>query len=182
MTRNFIILLLLFFTMELHAQTEHMKFADIPLTGTIDQFQKKLIAKGFRLQTDINRQLPAGTRAFKGIFAGRKGNVAVYYDSTTKIVYSAKVYFDTLTSDFAKTELDNLKSLLSVKYGNDNITDGIDTAGNATNTVSTGLGTIFCYTLEDASETGSPYVWSTHAEFSDKANSMMHESVILNYF
>lgn len=51
-TMNKKLLLLMFvslFALVLQAQTEHMKFAGIPLTGTIDQFQKKLVAKGFRL-------------------------------------------------------------------------------------------------------------------------------------
>ncbi len=77
------LMLLLFvslFTLVLNAQTEHMKFAGISLTGSIEQFQKKLIAKGFRLNAKISKLLPVGTRSFIGTFAGKKGNIAVYYD------------------------------------------------------------------------------------------------------
>ncbi len=67
-----------------------MKFAGIPLAGTIEQFQKKLVAKGFHVQAMLNRQLPVGTRLFKGVFAGKTGNVAVYYDVGAKVVYGTK--------------------------------------------------------------------------------------------
>jgi ABC-type antimicrobial peptide transport system permease subunit len=69
------LLLLLFMTMfsfVLSAQTEHMKFAGIPLTGTIEQFQKKLVAKGFRINAKISQMLPVGTRSFVGTFAVSK--------------------------------------------------------------------------------------------------------------
>lgn len=180
--QTILILILMLCTLSLQAQTEHMNFAGIPLTGTIDQFQKKLIAKGYRTQTMLNKQLPVGTRVFKGTFAGKDGNVAVYYDNVTKIVYGAKVYFDQLTSDRAKTELDQLKSLLSLKYGEDQIADGTDESGHATFTVNTELGSIYCYMMEDASAINYPYNWSTHAEFSDLANSTKHTSEILNDF
>ena len=87
------LMLLLFvslFTLVLNAQTEHMKFAGIPLTGTIDQFQTKLVAKGYRLNTKMSKMLPVGTRSFVGTFAGKKGNIAVYYDSETKMFMELK--------------------------------------------------------------------------------------------
>lgn len=135
------LMLLLFvslFTLVLNAQTEHMKFAGIPLTGTIDQFQKKLVAKGFRLNAKVSKMLPVGTRSFVGTFAGKHGNIAVYYDTDTKIVYGAKVYYNGLTDDRAKEELDNLRSILSAKYGEANISDGTDKSGRTTFTVDTG--------------------------------------------
>ena len=63
------LMLLLFvslFTLVLNAQTEHMKFAGIPLNGSIEQFQKKLVAKGFRLNAKVSKMLPVGTRSFVG--------------------------------------------------------------------------------------------------------------------
>ena len=115
MRKLFLLSLLLMFSFVLSAQTEHMKFAGIPLNGSIEQFQKKLVAKGFRLNTKMSKMLPVGTRSFVGTFAGKKGNIAVYYDSETKNVYGAKVYYDGLTDDRAKEELDNLAQwILSV--------------------------------------------------------------------
>lgn len=166
----------------LPAQTEHMKFAGIPLTGTIDQFQKKLIAKGFRLNTKVSKVLPVGTRSYTGTFAGKKGNIAVYYDSDTKNVYGAKVYYDGLSDDMAKGELNNLRSILSTKYGEDNITDGTDNSGRATFTVNTGLGSIYCYLMMDETMLTYPYNWSTHAEFNDYANGSSHKSNVMDDF
>lgn len=177
-----LLLVLSLFTLALPAQTEHMKFAGIPLNGTIDQFQKKLLAKGYKLNTTMNRILPVGTRSFTGTFAGKKGNIAVYYDSETKTVYGAKVYYADLTEDGAKSELDNLKSMLSLKYGEDNITDDKDKSGNATFSVNTGLGTIYCYTMKNEDLTNYPYHWTVHAEFQDFANGMNHESNVLDDF
>lgn len=177
---------LLFFVVMLafnvSAQTEHMKFAGVPLTGTIEQFQRKLMGKGFRLRKDLNRLIPVGTRCFSGMFAGKQGTIAVYYDSETKMVYSAKVYYDGLTESDAKDELENFKSMLSIKYGADNITDDKDEDGNATFTVNTGLGLIYCYTKKNENLAGYPYHWSAHAEFQDFANSVRHQSNVLDDF
>lgn len=90
MRKLFLLLLMTLFSYALFAQAEHMKFAGIPLTGSIEQFQKKLIAKGFRLNAKISKLLPVGTRSFIGTFAGKKGNIAVYYDPDTKTVYGAQ--------------------------------------------------------------------------------------------
>lgn len=183
MNRKLILLLFVsLFTLVLNAQTEHMKFAGIPLTGTIDQFQTKLVAKGFRLNTKMSKMLPVGTRSFVGTFAGKKGNIAVYYDSETKNVYGAKVYYDGLTDDRAKEELDNLRSILSAKYGETSITDGTDKSGRATFTVDTGLGSIYCYLMTDDTMLTYPFNWSTHAEFTDYVNGMNHQSNVSDDF
>lgn len=173
-------LLLLFFTMMfsfmLSAQTEHMKFAGIPLTGTIDQFQKKLVAKGYKIDTKMSQMLPVGTRCFVGTFAGKQGNIAVYYDADTKEVYGAKVYYDGMTEDRAEGEYESLRSILSAKYGEDNITDGTDKSNRPTFTVNTGLGIIYCYMMKDETLLSYPYNWSTHAEFNDNINGAAHQS------
>ena len=75
MRKLFLLSLMLMFSFVLSAQTEHMKFAGIPLNGSIEQFQKKLVAKGFRLNTKMSKMLPVGTRSFVGTFAGKKGNI-----------------------------------------------------------------------------------------------------------
>jgi len=182
MRKLFLLSLMLMFSFVLSAQTEHMKFAGIPLNGSIEQFQKKLVAKGFRLNTKMSKMLPVGTRSFVGTFAGKKGNIAVYYDSETKNVYGAKVYYDGLTDDRAKEELDNLRSILSAKYGETSITDGTDKSGRATFTVDTGLGSIYCYLMTDETMLTYPFNWSTHAEFTDYVNGMNHQSNVSDDF
>ena len=182
MKKAFLLLLMSLFSLVLFAQTEHMKFAGIPLTGSIEQFQKKLIAKGFRLNAKISKLLPVGTRSFIGTFAGKKGNIAVYYDPDTKTVYGAKVYYDGLSDDRAKEEMDNLRSILSAKYGEDNITDGMDKSNRGTFTGDTGLGSIYCYMLMDETMLTYPYNWSTHAEFNDYINGRNHQSKVMDDF
>lgn len=182
MRKLFLLSLMLMFSFALSAQTEHMKFAGIPLNGSIEQFQKKLVAKGFRLNTKMSKMLPVGTRSFVGTFAGKKGNIAVYYDSETKNVYGAKVYYDGLTDDRAKEELDNLRSILSAKYGETSITDGTDKSGRATFTVDTGLGSIYCYLMTGDTMLTYPFNWSTHAEFTDYVNGMNHQSNVSDDF
>ena len=182
MKKAFLLLLMSLFSLVLFAQTEHMKFAGIPLTGSIEQFQKKLIAKGFRLNSKISKLLPVGTRSFIGTFAGEKGNIAVYYDPDTKTVYGAKVYYDGLTDDKAEEEMDNLRSILSAKYGEDNITDGKDKSNRDEFHVDTGLGTIYCYLMMDESMHNYPYNWSVHAEFMDYKNGRNHQSKVMDDF
>lgn len=182
MRKLFLLSLMLMFSFVLSAQTEHMKFAGIPLNGSIEQFQKKLVAKGFRLNTKMSKMLPVGTRSFVGTFAGKKGNIAVYYDSETKNVYGAKVYYDGLTDDRAKEELDNLRSILSAKYGETSITDGTDKSGRATFTVDTGLGSIYCYLMTDDTMLTYPFNWLTHAEFTDYVNGKNHQSNVSDDF
>lgn len=182
MRKLFLLLLMLMFSFALSAQTEHMKFAGIPLNGSIEQFQKKLVAKGFRLNAKVSKMLPVGTRSFIGTFAGKQGNIAVYYDTDTKIVYGAKVYYNGLTDDRAKEELDNLRSILSAKYGEANISDGTDKSGKTTFTVDTGLGSIYCYLMTDDTMLTYPFNWSTHAEFTDYANGMNHQANVSDDF
>lgn len=182
MKKLLFILCLTLLSITMQAQTQHMKFAGIPLTGTIDQFQKKLVAKGYRLKSEVNRILSVGTRAFLGTFAGKKGNIAVYYDAKTKIVYGAKVYYDDLTEQMAKDELENMKALLKNKYGEEYSEVDKDKQGNPTFSVDTGLGSIYCYLQENESYLGFPYDWSAHAEFMDAVNLQKHNSSISDDF
>ena len=115
MRKTLLTFLLCLFTTISFAQ-EHMKFAGIPLNGTITQFQQKLLAKGYTVNSKMNSVLPVGTRSFKGTFIGKRANVAVYYDETTHIVYGAKAYFDELSETKAKEEKDGIESLLKQKY------------------------------------------------------------------
>lgn len=85
MNKYFILLFLLFVT-HLHA-VEHLKFVGIPIDGQIADFQKKLIAKGFKYDKLASSDLPKGQRQFKGIYKSKDADVTVFYDRKSNNVY-----------------------------------------------------------------------------------------------
>lgn len=97
-------------------QAQHLKFMDIPLDGTITQFQQKLVAKGVKYDKTLSAQLPAGARAFLGDFAGEKADIFIFYDPKSKIVYKAKAVVSYVTEDICENKYDEFKALLSSKY------------------------------------------------------------------
>ncbi len=159
------------------AQNSHMKFAGIPLDGTIGQFQKKLEAKGYVVNSAVSTILPVGTRAFKGTFMGKKASVAVYYDDRTKIVYGAKAYFDELTEERANQELDNVRDLLSQKY-----LDGVIREGDEKPNfyMFTENGNVYVYLRKDDTLLSYPYHYSLHLEYSDYENSQKHQGNVMD--
>ncbi|MBR3445155.1 MAG: hypothetical protein IKH14_04715 [Prevotella sp.] len=163
------------------AQTsdDHMKFIGIPLDGTITQFQQKLLAKGYTIRKDVNAILPIGTRAFKGTFIGRKANIAVYYDETSKIVYAAKAYFDDLTENRAKEELENVKELLEQKYPDAYISE-LEENHLPKISLLTFIGTIQIYIQKSESFLSYPYIYSLHIQYNDIKNSAKHEDNIMD--
>lgn len=180
--RNIILLFSLFLTLSIHSQTEHMRFAGIPLCGTIEHFQAQLERKGFVPQRLLNKQLAVGKRVFKGVFAGKKGNVVVYYDAKDKEVYGAKVFYDGYTKQMAIEELEHLEDLLAMKYGQENVEETTDNNDNSTFTVTAPLGVILCYLRWNEDLTDYPYHWSTHVEFVDSAGNAHHNFHVLDDF
>jgi hypothetical protein len=98
------------------AQTGHLKFMGIPLNGTITQFQTKLMAKGAKPDAKMNKELSAGCRMFKGVFAGDDAEFYVYYNTKTKIVYRAKAVIMRSNGEKGKEKLLDLKYMLQRKY------------------------------------------------------------------
>lgn len=88
----------------------HIKFMGIPVTGTIAQFQAKLVAKGCTYNKVASASISNGTRAFKGTFVGNKVDIYVYYDTNTKIVYRTKAVVSGVSEDIAEQEYCILKS------------------------------------------------------------------------
>lgn len=87
----------------------HIKFMGIPLTGTIAQFQAKLVAKGCTYNKVASASISNGTRAFKGTFVGNKVDIYVYYDTNTKIVYRTKAVVSGVSEDIAEQEYSKVK-------------------------------------------------------------------------
>ncbi len=90
---------------------EHLEFMDIPLNGSITQFQTQLQNKGFRLFTQTNSSLASGSgtqrimnalshiksqsnvkpKYYKGKFAGEDCYLAVFYREKDLVVYGIKL-------------------------------------------------------------------------------------------
>lgn len=94
---------------------KHLEFMGIPLTGTIDAFQKKLVAKGCSVSAE-NEFAPAGWRYFEGTFAGKKAEITVWYNERSKIVYAATVRIPCSTLGMVRILFDEYKELLGKKY------------------------------------------------------------------
>lgn len=118
------LLLLFCFTTTAYAQ-EHLKFMGIPLTGSIDNFQQKLAAKGIRLDKSANSQVGFGARMFKGKFTDRDCLIGVSY-SKKKIVYKATAIYTTYDSDEAENYQLMVQGILKKKYPNAENTSGND--------------------------------------------------------
>lgn len=103
---------------------EHMKFMGIPLNDTINQFQTKLTAKGFKLNTKLNKEIGSGCRSFLGSFSGEDATVFVYYNPKTKVVYRAKAVIECLNSEKGENKLNDFKYLISEKYPSGIAEDG----------------------------------------------------------
>lgn len=87
----------------------------IPITGTINSFQTKLLAKGCRL-VQYNNLLPNGIRGFEGVFAGKDCKIAVFYNNRTKQVYGVRAFINCDSSDTAGNTFNYYKNLLTKKY------------------------------------------------------------------
>ncbi|MBP5392121.1 MAG: hypothetical protein J6Y40_08600 [Bacteroidales bacterium] len=156
------------------AQNEHFKFLGIPLDGTINQFESKLISKGY---TKADNYGSKEYRVYDGTFIGKKATIVIYYDVNTKIVHAGKAYFSDLTESKAKERLNELKELLLQKYPNalnqDYIIEGLPKFELASDN-----GYISVYITKG--EYGYPYNYSTHIQYQDMANSESHDESIMN--
>lgn len=162
----------------------HIKFMGIPLTGTIAQFQAKLVAKGCTYNKVVSATIPNGTRAFNGTFVENKVNIYVYYDTKTKIVYRTKAVVSGVTEDIAEQEYSKIKDLLTQKYGSDFDDMYVGTQGGkeAVSFISTNdegeiNGSIDLFITQDE-ETWicAPYNYNLHIDYNDRINTNNHEN------
>ena len=61
------ILLIVFLVVSTCVYSQHLKFSNIPIDGTISEFQSKLAAKGIKLNRTKSNESPVGQRVFNGI-------------------------------------------------------------------------------------------------------------------
>lgn len=64
---------------------------DIPIDGTITEFQESLKEKGIQYDAKGSAMYPVGLRCFKGVVEGNDCNIIVSYTKTSKTVYHVKV-------------------------------------------------------------------------------------------
>lgn len=99
------------------AQTQsHLKFMGISLDGTINQFQAKLASKGVTVDTELNKKVGVGTRAFKGTFSGKNAQIFIYYNEATKIVYRGKAVIESSDEEICESNYKYFLNMLSSKY------------------------------------------------------------------
>ena len=98
------------------SQTKHLTIMGIPIAGNIANFQQKLIAKNYRLDSKENKRLPVGQRAFKGRFSGHECSLRVYYFPDDKTVYKARVSIDFISEINADGAYKEIKRNLLRKY------------------------------------------------------------------
>ena len=99
-----------------YAQSEHLKFSGIPIDGTINQFQAKVVQKGYVYNKLYSEAISNGVRCFDGTFVGNKVGLYVYYDEQTKKVYRVKAVINNISEELADQKYQMIQQLLQRKY------------------------------------------------------------------
>ena len=171
MKKIVLFLLTAFMPIVAFSQNQHMTFMGIPLTGTINAFQSKLVGKGISPDPRANASLPVGVRSFDGDFAGYEAKFYVYYDKNTKVVYRAKACISQTDEGIFEQRYKELKELIQLKY------DGYEETGEQNNhesyTVYTELGVVGLYT--SVFKDTYPYQNIIHVDYEDGANSAKYK-------
>lgn len=92
----------------------------IPITGSINTFQQKLLSKNYRLDTKENKHLPVGERSFRGRFSGHECSLKAYYFPDDKTIYKVRVSIDFVYESSADNAYKEIKRNLLRKYKNSN--------------------------------------------------------------
>ena len=95
MRKTITIFCLLLYAISANAKTEHLKFLGIPITGSIDAFQKKLADKG--IYPDKYSFPILNSENFKGNYAGYNARISVDYDEST--VNTVNVFINVYAKD-----------------------------------------------------------------------------------
>ncbi len=164
------------------AQAEHLKFAGIPITGTIEQFQQQLLTKGFK-QNTINKfeideldgtLAPEGKRIYQGKFVNQKAKIKVFFDTKTKQVFKVQVYFTKLDKNSAQIKLEYFKGLLSNKYGAANMKEHNQSKEFPGFLLTANGGQIYGYVSK------SSIFYGTYIQYTDSINEENHRHQMLN--
>ena len=116
MKRILTIVVLIFSFMFVMAQTpnNHLTFKGIPITGTLESFAQKLVAKGFEKKDSDKTYVE-----LEGEFAGYSGcRIRVYRNPNRNIVYRVAVFLpDENSWAILEKEYNHFKNMLTNKYG-----------------------------------------------------------------
>lgn len=159
------------------AQTkQHMKFMGIPMGVSITTFQQKLIAKGLKYDKEISGYLPAGTRLFRGTFAGYEANIHIYYDVKDNKVYRAKVVIERESQESIEQVFYDISTMLIEKYPDGNLNE-LD-VDNKLLSLSTDLGRIDCFSSKTDGDWTNSYKdrFDLHIDYWDSETLDQHES------
>lgn len=107
----------------LSAHSEHLKFMDIPIDGTIASFQSKLESKGIKVNSTKSKEAPNGQRIFEGKFQGYKSEITVFYNRKTKEVYKVEALINSKVKTDIEIILGQAISTIRNKYINDEEVD-----------------------------------------------------------
>ena len=88
MKRIVLLSVLCMLAIALSAQTEHVKFIEIPINGTITKFHQKIVAKGAKYENGVKL---TNSRAYSYKYYGDKARLIVNYDPSTNNVYQVGV-------------------------------------------------------------------------------------------
>lgn len=102
----------------------HIKFMGIELGGTISEIQSHLEKKGLTIDP-MNKSLPVGQSAYKGIFSGENAQIIIEYNPRTKLVYRGKAIIEKQGKANVIQAMTNMEMKLNTKYGVDRKRKGI---------------------------------------------------------
>ena len=124
MKKLLLLAIIVFSFTQMAVAADHLKFMWIPLTGSISNFQTKLIAKGCRVNSKTSKVIPKGVRAYTGKFAGEKADIYVYYNEKTYTVYRAKAVITATSDNIRENKYYDFCSMLQQKYPYDKFYEG----------------------------------------------------------
>lgn len=75
---------------------EHLKFMKIPIDGTLPEFEKELMSKGFTPIADDSRNSDV-EKWYQGEWYGENVNLAVFTSEISKKVFSVALYFNEIS-------------------------------------------------------------------------------------
>lgn len=180
------ILTIILFFVAVSASAQHLKFMGIPLDGSIDMFQSKLLAKGLTFNKELTSQfnLP-DVRVYEGIFCGYQAGFSAYFDTKTKVVCGCKVIITDSDLKLIKLRYNKIAEMLKDKYqwayftegkknGYDAFSMTVLKDGESNCDLEKSLGCINLYISEYPSSYMTLY--TLEIEYNDRINFQKHES------